>query len=151
MVSTDVPVYNLNKHNEFRKIYQEYQVMTKQKPTFEIDPDKPFFIFDSSGDWHATIINGCLWDLQGDYIGFIRGAHHDVYTSSGRWIGNVRKDGRIVRRRANTTQPTLQIKRLKPRGKPANLPPRAPLPTLHSDLDYSLIDVLEWDPDIFKD
>jgi len=124
--------------------------MAKKAQTFVIDPDEPFFIFDSAGDWHATIINGCLWDLRGNYVGFIRGKRHDVYTADGRWIGFVRKDGRIVRYRRDNSQPILQIKRLKPLSKPANLPPRAPLPSISTDLDYSLIDVLEWDPDILK-
>lgn len=116
---------------------------------FIIDPNKPFFIYDTSGDWHATLINGCLWDARGDYIGFVRGENYDVFTSFGEWIGNLSRDGRIVRKRVPPRQPLLKVRRLRP-PKPSNLPPRAPLPPMVADLGHHLIDVLDWDPDVFK-
>ena len=123
--------------------------MADNKPNFTIDPTKPFFIYDTQGDWHATLISGCLWDARGDYLGFVRGDKHDVYTQYGEWIGYITQDGRIVRRRMEQNLPVLKIKRLKP-ARPSNLPPRAPLPPLTADLGYNLIDVLDWDPDVFK-
>lgn len=123
--------------------------MEKKKKQFNIDPRKPFFIYDTRGDWHATLLNGCLWDSRGEYLGFVRGEDHDVYTAHGEWIGNLSVDGRIVRKRVHQSQPLLKIRRLRP-PKPQNLPPRAPLPPLTGDLGYHLIDVLDWDPDIFK-
>lgn len=116
---------------------------------FVIDPQKPFFIFDSKGEWHATLINGCLWDARGEYIGFVRSDAYDVYTAYGEWIGNLTRDGRIVRRRVVERQPLLKIKRLRPE-KPKNLPAHAPLPPQHSELAHTMIDVLDWDPDVFK-
>ena len=113
-----------------------------------INPDEPFFIFDTHGEWHATLINGCLWDARGEYIGFVRGDNHNVYTSHGQWIGNLLPDGRIVRKRVHERQPLLKIRKLCP-PKPNNLPPRAPLPPLTGDLGYQLIDVLEWNPEVF--
>lgn len=118
--------------------------------TFTIDTRKPFFVYDTRGEWHATLIDGCLWDARGDYIGFVRGENHDVYTAYGEWVGNLAKDGRIVRKRNLYERPKLLNDRPARPAKPTNLPPRAPLPPLTGDLGYSLIDVLDWDPDIFK-
>ena len=123
--------------------------MAKSTSKLIIKPDEPFFIFDSSGEWHATLLNNCLWDARGEYIGFVRGPNFDVYTVYGQWIGNLSQDGRIIRKRTNDRQPMLKIRKLAP-PKPRNLPPRAPLPPLTGDLGYHLIDVLEWDPDVFK-
>lgn len=115
---------------------------------FTIKLDEPFFIFDTHGEWHATLLNNCLWDSRGEYIGFVRGPNYDVYTAYGQWIGNLSPDGRIVRKRTHQRQPMLKIRKLRP-PKPQNLPPRAPLPPLTADLGYQLVDVLEWDPEVF--
>jgi hypothetical protein len=121
--------------------------MASQKSKFTIDSNKPFFIFDTRGEWHATLLNGCLWDTRGEYIGFVRGKDHDVYTVYGAWIGNVHKDGRIIRKRVIPPQAPLKIRRLRPQQ--PSLPPRAPLPPSTADLDHHFIDVLEWDPEVF--
>lgn len=121
--------------------------MKSQKGKFIIDPDQPFFIFDSRGDWHATLLKGCLWDTRGEYIGFVRGEHYDVYTAYGEWIGNVQKDGRIIRKRVHAPQAPLRIRRLRPPQ--PRLPARPPLPPATVDLEHHLIDVLEWDPHVF--
>ncbi|NDJ60161.1 MAG: hypothetical protein GYB67_03500 [Chloroflexi bacterium] len=116
---------------------------------FRIDPDKPFFMYDTPGDWQGTVLGGYIFDLRGDYIGFIRNEKHDVYTAQGEWIGNLIEDGRVVRRQ-NIDRPPL-LKELPPKpAKPTNLPARAPLPPQTADLGYSYIDVLEWDEDVFK-
>jgi hypothetical protein len=117
-----------------------------RKPT--INPDEPFFIFDSRGEWHATLLNNCLWDARGEYIGFVRGAEYDVYTAYGQWIGNLAPDGRIIRKRTKDQRAILKIKKLPP-PRPANLPPKAPLPRMSGDLGYHYIDVLEWEPNVF--
>ncbi|MBZ0299734.1 MAG: hypothetical protein K8J31_08345 [Anaerolineae bacterium] len=116
---------------------------------FTINPDEPFFVFDSRGEWHATLLNSCLWDARGEYVGFVRGTDHDVYTAFGEWIGRLSADGRIVRKRVNDRQLVLKIRKLPP-PRPRNLPPRAPLPPTPAELSYSFVDVLEWDPDVFK-
>jgi hypothetical protein len=117
--------------------------------TFTIDPAKPFFIYDTRGEWHATLINGCLWDQRGDYIGFVRGENHDVYTAYGEWVGNLLKDGRVVRKRVQNLRTVVQDRPSRPKERP-RLPPRAPLPPLTGDLDFHMIDVLEYDPETFK-
>ncbi|MBK8025990.1 MAG: hypothetical protein IPK19_32545 [Chloroflexi bacterium] len=115
---------------------------------FSIDPTKPFFVFDTAGDWHATVLGWYIFDVRGDYIGFVRNANYDVFTRSGEWIGNLYPDGRVIRNR-NAERPPL-LKNLPPVPPKPKLPPRAPLPPINGDLGYSRIDVLEWDPDIFK-
>jgi hypothetical protein len=117
---------------------------------FAIDPNKHFFVFDTRGDWHATILNEYIFDTRGDYIGFIRGEDHDVYTTIGEWIGNLWSDGRIIRKRS-TEQRRPLVKDLPPKpAKPTNLPARAHLPPMFSELGFDKIDVLEWDDEVFK-
>ncbi len=115
---------------------------------FTIDPNKPFFIFDTAGDWHATVLGWYIFDARGDYIGFIRNEGFDVYTTSGEWIGNIINDGRIIRNR-NADRPPL-LKQLPAKPPKPKLPPRAPLAPQTGDLGFSKIDVLEWDPEVFK-
>ena len=59
--------------------------------------DKPVFIFDTHGDWHATKIGDFIYASRGDYIAFTEG--EDVYKRDGEWIGRLSKDGRILRKR----------------------------------------------------
>lgn len=115
---------------------------------FTIDPAKPFFLFDTAGEWHATVLNTYIFDVRGDYIGFIRNEAFDVYTQVGEWIGNIYQDGRIIRHR-NAERPPL-LKDVPPKPPKPKLPASAPLPPQTGDLGYSRIDVLEWDADIFK-
>jgi hypothetical protein len=116
---------------------------------FRIDPEKPFFIFDTAGDWQATKLGDFLFDSRGDYIGFVRGERHDVYTTDGEWVGNIYPDGRIIRKRNYDRPPLLPNLPPKPM-KPRNLPGRAPLPPMTGDLGFDKVDVLDWDPDVFK-
>lgn len=116
---------------------------------FVIDPQKPFFIFDTAGDWHATKLGSYLFDPRGDYIGFVLGEDYNVYTQYGEWIGNLYPDGRIIRRRSAPRPPLL--KQLPPKPpKPDKLPARPPLPPQNAELGFDKIDALEWDPEVFK-
>jgi hypothetical protein len=115
---------------------------------FAIDPKKPFFIYDTAGEWHATKIGSYIFDGRGDYVGFVVGESHDVFTSSGEWIGNLWPDGRIIRKRSAPRLPLL--KQLPPKPPKTKMPATAPLPPITGDLGYDKIDVLDWDPEIFK-
>lgn len=115
---------------------------------FTIDPNKPFFIYDTPGDWQATVIHWSIFDVRGDYIGFVRNEAYDVYTAYGEWIGNLISDGRIVRNRHADRPPLL--KQLPPKPEKPKLPASAPLQMLPAELGYSMLDVLDYDPDIFK-
>lgn len=115
----------------------------------QIDPNKPFFIYDSRGDWHATLIGENLWDTRGEYVGFVLGDNYKVYTAQGEHIGDLAHDGRIVRKR-HFERPTLLADLPPVPPKPANFPARAPLPPMFGELGFNYIDVLDYDPEIFK-
>lgn len=111
---------------------------------------KPTFIWDSYGDWQATLLEGFIWDPAGNWIGWVEEVDKktiDVYKTDGEWIGNLSKDGRIIRKRTTARRPLVDVP-----AKPAkpSLPARAPLPPPFAELSYSDVDVLEEDPDIFK-
>ena len=116
--------------------------------TFTIDPTKPFFIFDTRGDVHGIKLGEFLYDMRGEYIGFVRGEIFDVFTLYGEWIGNLVPDGRIVRKRTVDRPPLL--KERPPRQPKIRVTARVPLPPMTSDLGFDRIDVLEWDDEIFK-
>lgn len=110
---------------------------------------KPLFIYTTVGDWMATLIGPHLFDTRGEYVGYIDGPERAVYTRDGEWVGDLSKDGRILRKRAAQRRP-LQATPLPKPPKPSNLPPRAPLPPQMAELRYDTVDVLEEEPDIFK-
>ena len=87
--------------------------------------------------------------FEAPLIGFVRGETYDVYTASGEWIGNLFHDGRIIRKR-NASRPPLVKDPPPKQPKPAKFPARAPLPPQNGELGFDKIDVLEWDPDVFK-
>ena len=110
-------------------------------------PVRPTFIFDTRGDWHATKFGDALYSTRGEYIGFVEG--QDVYKRDDEWIGRLSRDGRILRKRTERRRPFLaNLPPVPP--KPARLPARAPLPPMMAELDYSTIDVLDEEPEIFR-
>ncbi|MFO7320975.1 MAG: hypothetical protein DIU68_004545 [Chloroflexota bacterium] len=115
---------------------------------FVIDPEKPFFIFDTRGDAHGVKLGPYLYDMRGEYIGYVRGEEYDVYTASGEWIGNLYPDGRIVRKRNYQRRP-LDVNRPAPQPR-IRITARVPLPPMAADLGFDKVDVLEWDDEIFQ-
>ncbi len=115
---------------------------------FVIDPEKTFFIFDTRGDVHGVLIGQYLYDMRGEYMGYVRGEDYNVFTGSGEWVGNIWPDGRIVRKR-NFQRPPLETD--KPAAQPKiRITARIPLPAMAADLGFDKVDVLEWDDEIFK-
>ena len=111
---------------------------------------KPVFIYTTVGDWMATLVGVHIFDTRGEYVGYIDGAERSVYTRDGEWIGELSKDGRILRKRAAQRRPLQATPLAKPATKPSNLPARAPLPPQMAELRYDTVDVLEEEEDIFK-
>ena len=111
-------------------------------------PDKPEFIYNTSGDWLATAMGQHIFDSRGEYIGYLD--QRGVYTRDGEWIGDLSKDGRVLRKRAGKKKPLHPNPLPKPAVKPSNLPGRAPLPPQNAEIGYDTLDVLEEDPDVFK-
>jgi len=108
---------------------------------------KPFFIYDTVGDWQATRIGNFIFNPRGEYIGFVEGK--EVYKRDGEWIGRLSRDGRILRKRSEHRHDFHPSPPPAP-PRPGKLPPRAPLPPMMAELDFSTIDVLEEEPDVFK-
>lgn len=111
------------------------------------DPNKPFFIYDTRGDWCATKIANAIYDTRGEYVAFLEDG--EVYKRDGEWIGRLSKDGRILRKRTELRRELHENPPPRPE-KPERLPARAPLPPMTAELDYSIVDVLDEDPEIFK-
>jgi hypothetical protein len=110
-------------------------------------PHKPVFIYDTRGDWHATRIGDFIYSTRGEYVAYVENG--EVYKSDGEWIGHLSRDGRILRKRSEHRRELHPNPPLKP-PKPEKLPPRAPLPPMMAELDFSTMDVLDEDPEIFK-
>ena len=111
-------------------------------------PERPEFVYNTAGDWQATVIGAkYVYDTRGEYVGYLEG--RAVYTRDGEWIGDLAKDGRVLRKRAGKTRPLHPNPVPRPAGKPT-LPGRAPLPPQNAEISYDTIDVLEEDPDVFK-
>lgn len=128
-----------------------------KKRRFTIQPEKPFFVFDTNGDWYGTIIDMNIWDPRGEFVGFIREEidnneeKYAVYTSGGEWIGHLIIDGRIVRKRTYNRRPLLSSAERPQKPQKPKLPPKAPLAPLPGDIGFSLVDVLDWNPETFKE
>lgn len=122
--------------------------MTQQPGQPATPSQKPEFVFDTHGDWQATIIGVYVFDSRGEWVGFLEG--RTVYTRDGEWVGDLSKDSRILRKRASQRPPlNRNIPPKPPLGK-RDLPGRAPLPPQMSELRYDTVDVLEEEPDVFK-
>jgi hypothetical protein len=118
-------------------------------------PIKPIYLYNTAGDWQGTVYGQYIYDPRGDSIGFVQdegkeGKEKSVYTFDGEWVGLVSKDGRILRKRANSKRPLHSAPLPKIKGRPQGLPARAPLPPQNAEIGYDTIDVLEEDPDVFK-
>lgn len=105
------------------------------------------YIWNTHGDWMATLVNGFLWDLRSVWIGWVE-TNGDVYTTDGEWVGQVSRDSRILRKRTEQRRDLVQT--IPPKPARPELPARAPLPPAFAELSFSIIDVLEEDPDVFK-
>jgi hypothetical protein len=77
------------------------------------------------------------------------GKARSAYTFDGEWVGELAKDGRILRKRTSKKRPLYPTPPAKVK-KPADLPARAPLPPQNAEIGYDMIDVLEDDPEVFK-
>jgi hypothetical protein len=109
--------------------------------------EKPVFIFDTRGEWYATKLGTYIFSSRGEYVAFVEG--EDVYRRDGEWLGRLSKDGRILRKRSERRNELHKNRPPEP-AKPEKLPARAPLPPMMAELNYSMVDVLDEDPDIFK-
>ena len=106
----------------------------------------PVFIYNTKGDWEATLLGPYFFDLRGEAVAWLDGA--DVFTFDGEYVGYLSRDQRILRKRVKPTMPLRDDIPAIP-GRP-KLPPRAPLPPMFAELSFSEVDMFDWDPDIFR-
>ena len=114
--------------------------MTTQTPQPRIIP-----IYTSRGEAEAFLVFPYLFNRNGEWVGWAT-PKREIYSVLGYYVGELTNDARIIRKRSeDTTKP-----RLKPPPKPGKItaPARVPLAPLMQDLTYSLIDVLQDEPEL---
>jgi hypothetical protein len=104
-------------------------------------------IYTTRGEHAAFFENGYLYNLSGEWIGFVDTRNGYTYSVLGEYIGYVNKDGRILRKRSMDDT----IPKLTPPPAPGrkNIPSSVPLPPMLGDLGFDTIDVLEDMPERF--
>jgi hypothetical protein len=95
-------------------------------------------IYTSKGDVGAYLVFPYLYNIQGEWIGWIT-RERDVYSVLGNYVGFLTNDPRIVRHESNSDRP-----RLKPPPRPEKFksPPTSPLAPMMSDLTIGMTDIL---------
>jgi hypothetical protein len=102
-------------------------------------------IYTTRGENAAFFENGNLFNLGGEWIGFVDVRNGYVYSVLGEYVGFISKDGRILRKRA--------MDEIVPRKAPPRAPARikaptsVPLPPMVAELGFDSIDVLDEMPD----
>jgi hypothetical protein len=108
-------------------------------------PGNSIPIYTTVGDYEAFMIYPMLYNLNGEWIGFVTGKR-EVYDVRGTYVGWMTNDPRILRKRSyDFTKPKMT-----PPPAPSSrapIPARAPLPPMMSELGFDTIDVLEEEPE----
>jgi hypothetical protein len=107
--------------------------------------DKLTPIYTTSGDALAYMQFSYIFDLQGEWIGFIT-PNKEVFSVLGKYVGYLADGPRILRKRSYSfDRPVIPS----PESPPiiVKVPPNAPLPPMMSETTFSEIDVLEEEPD----
>jgi len=98
-------------------------------------------IYTTRGETVAYYEAGNLYNLTGEWIGFVDTRSGYVFSVLGEFVGYFSKDGRILRKRA---MDEVVPRRTPPRApRRANPPASVPLPPMVSDLSFDTIDVFE--------
>jgi hypothetical protein len=105
---------------------------------------EPKPIYRTNGQWMALVHEGNLFDTTGEWIGWLDGT--DVYSLDGEYVGFISADGRLLRQRV---APYHKRRRPPTRRPQCKVPQTVPLPPMFAELSYSVVDVLEEEPDIF--
>jgi hypothetical protein len=114
--------------------------MTTQTPQHRIIP-----IYTSRGEAEAFLIFPYIFNRRGEWIGWVT-PQREVYSVLGYYVGVFTDDARITRKRSeDETKP-----RLKSPPRPGKIAPPAtvPLAPMLKDLTYSIIDVLQDQPEL---
>lgn len=97
-------------------------------------------LYTTRGHHEAYYWNGHIFNLRGEWIGFVDKHTGDVYSLLGEYVGRLSGDKRILRRRVLEQIPPRRP--VPPRPPRPRLPATVPLAPMFSELDYGTIDVL---------
>ena len=113
--------------------------MTTQTPQHRIIP-----IYTSRGEAEAFLVFPYIFNRNGEWVGWAT-PQREIYSVLGYYVGTLTNDARIVRKRSEDEM----MQRLKPPPKPGKIstPANIPLAPLMQDLTYSIIDVLQDEPE----
>jgi hypothetical protein len=101
-------------------------------------------IYTTAGDLGAYLSYPYLYNPQGEWIGFVT-PQREIYSVLGNYVGMLAKDARILRKRSyDFSKPRREPPPPQPR---INVPATVPLAPLMAELPYTMIDVLEEDPE----
>lgn len=107
--------------------------------------DKLTPIYTTAGDATAYLQFSYIFNLQGEWIGFIT-LNKEVFSVLGNYVGYLSDGPRILRKRSYS----FERPPITPPEPPAiivKIPVSAPLPPLMSEITFSELDVLEEEPD----
>jgi hypothetical protein len=101
-------------------------------------------IYTSPGDLGAYLIYPYLYSPQGEWIGFVT-RKREVYSVLGNYVGILSNDRRILRKRSyDFSRPRKEPPPHQPR---ITVPATVPLAPMMAELTYTMIDVLEDEPE----
>jgi hypothetical protein len=101
-------------------------------------------IYTTRGDLGALMKYPYLFNISGEWIGFVN-EEREVYSVLGNYVGYLADGPRILRKRAYS----FDKPRLDPPEHPGRIlaPATVPLAPMMSELTYSVIDLLEEEPE----
>jgi hypothetical protein len=104
---------------------------------------RPRPLYNTHGDCAALMITTNIYNLSGEWIGWIT-SEKEVFDVDGIYVGWLSDDSRILRKRSN-----VDTDRRNPPPAPERIraPATIPLPPLMPELPYSVIDVLDEQPE----
>jgi len=102
-------------------------------------------LYTTRGEHAAYFENGYLFNLAGEWIGFVDLRNGQVYSVLGDYVGYMSKDGRILRKRVTDHATPRQTP--PPRPARPRLPATVALAPLMGDLTFDTIDMLEEMPE----
>jgi hypothetical protein len=101
-------------------------------------------IYTTPGDCSAVMVFPFLFNLLGEWIGYVT-PDREVFDVDGLYVGWITDEPRILRKRV----PEDGIKRMDPPDRPSRIRPpgSVPLPPMMAELPFSVIDILEEEPE----
>lgn len=103
-------------------------------------------LYTTRGDWAALLVDGYLFNPQGEWIGWVEGDGR-VFSVVGLFVGTLTRDGRIMRPRSANDATGERRHPPAPPARPS-VPSRVPLAPLMGDVPFDMVEVLNDEPDL---